>query len=149
MSVNQNHWLSRFISSSPESFEHFTISRGKTRRGFETLPCLLARAWPDGNLVLLSQAWDELGYSDEELVGRSFCELIALEPRAACAALRSLLEFDETIEFSLRCKDQRRMRFHWNRQFDQFTNSLFIIGDELPAALENSGRVSTYTYVSQ
>ena len=41
------------------------------------------------------------------------------------------------------------MRFHWNRQFDQFTNSLFIIGDELPAALETSGRVSTYTYVSQ
>jgi hypothetical protein len=130
-SVYQN--LSRFIASSPQPFEHFRISRGKTRRGFETLPCLLARAWPDGELALLSPAWDVLGYSDEELVGRSFCELIALEPHAACAALKSLLAFDETVEFSLRCKDRRRMRCHWNRQFDEFSNSMFIIGSELPA----------------
>jgi len=139
--VSSKHWLSRFISLSPQPFEHFTISRGATRRGFETLPCLLARAWPDGALVLLSPSWDVLGYSDEELVGRSFCELIALERYAACAALRSLLACDDTVQFSLRCKDRREMRCHWNRQFDGFTNSMFIIGDPLPAALETAGHV--------
>ena len=139
--MSSKHWLSRFISSSPQPFEHFKISRGAPRRGFETLPCLLARAWPDGDLVLLSPSWDVLGYSDEELVGRSFCELIALERRAACTALRSLLAFDDTVQFGLRCNDGREMGCHWNRQFDGFTNSMFIIGDPLPAALETAGHV--------
>ena len=136
--MSSEHWLSRFISASPQRFEHFTISRGPTRRGFETLPCLLARAWPDGDLVLLSPSWDGLGYSDDELVGRSFCELIALERRAACAALKSLLAFDDTVQFGLRCKDRREVSCHWNRQFDGFTNSMFIIGDPLPATLETA-----------
>jgi hypothetical protein len=29
-----------------------------TRRGFETRACLLARAWPDGSIVLLNPPWD-------------------------------------------------------------------------------------------
>ncbi|HYM43899.1 MAG TPA: PAS domain-containing protein [Steroidobacteraceae bacterium] len=139
--MSSTRWLSRFISPSPQPFEHFTISRGATRRGFETLPCLLARAWPDGDLVLLNPSWDVLGYSDEELIGRSFCELIALERHAACAAFRALLAFDNTVQFNLRCKDRREMRCHWNRQFDGFTNSMFIIGDPLPAALETPAHV--------
>lgn len=129
--MNPRHWLSRLVSPSSESFAHFTITRGTARHDFEELPCLLARAWPDGTLALLNPAWDGLGYSDKELVGRSFCELIALERRAACAALKSLLASDATVEFSLRCKDEREMRCHWNRQFDRFTDSIFIIGDPL------------------
>jgi len=38
---------------------------------------------PDGTVALLNRAWDALGYRDEELVGRPFCDLIALERRAA------------------------------------------------------------------
>jgi hypothetical protein len=38
------------------------------------------------------------------------------------------------VQFGLRCKDGRELRFHWNRQFDDFTSSMFIIADELPAA---------------
>jgi hypothetical protein len=136
--MNSRHWLSRFVSPSSESFAHFTITRGAARHGFDELPCLLARAWPDGSLALLNPAWKVLGYSDDELIGRSFCGLIALERGAACAALRSLLASDATVDFSLRCKDQREMACHWSRQFDEFTDSMFIIGDPLPGARDAS-----------
>jgi hypothetical protein len=38
------------------------------------------------------------------------------------------------LEFGLLCKDGREVRYHWNRQFDDFTTSMFIIGDRVPAA---------------
>ena len=139
--MHQARWLSEFIAPSFQLFEHFRISYGKTHRGFEKLPCLLARAWPDRSLVLLNPAWDRLGYSGGELDGRSFCELIALEPQAACAAVRSLLAFDDIVDFSLRCRDGRRMKCHWNRQFDEFTDSMFIIGDEMPSSPRESRRI--------
>jgi hypothetical protein len=134
--MNSRRWQSRFASPFPESFEHFTITRGAARQGFDELPCLLARAWPDGTLALLNPAWKVLGYSDDELIGRSFCELIALERDVACAMLKSLLSSDALVEFSLRCKDQHEMGFHWNRQFDKFTDSMFVIGDPLAVTRE-------------
>lgn len=94
---------------------------------------MLARAWADGNFELLTPAWDMLGYSEDELAGRCVCELIALEPDAARAAVKSLLTEGGALEFSLVCKDGHEMRYHWNREFDDFTSSMFIIGERLPA----------------
>jgi hypothetical protein len=56
-----------------------------------------------------------LGYST-----RSFPELIALEPDAACAAVTSLLTEDGAVVFGLLCRDSCEHGFHWNRQFDDF-----------------------------
>jgi PAS domain S-box-containing protein len=109
------------------------MARGEAQPGFERLPCLLARAWADGTFEMVNPAWDRLGYSDEELAGRCVGELIALEPDAARGAVKGLLTEGGSIEFALRCKDGREVNFHWNCQFDDFSTSMFIIGERLPA----------------
>src|SRR3954466_3484447 len=126
--------LSRYIPPSADSATHFKIARGEVQPGFERLPCLLARAWADGRFEMVNPAWDRLGYSHEELDGQRLSELIALETDAACAAVSGLLAEGRSMEFGLRCKDGSEVNFHWNRQFDDFTTSMFIVGDELPVS---------------
>ncbi len=125
--------LSRYLSRSLDLLGHFRITCGETRYGFETLHCLLARLWVDGRFELLNPGWDALGYSKQTLAGRPVCELVALAPKAARAAMKSLLAEDGLLEFGLRCKDGREVRYRWHRQYDDFTTSMFIIGDEVPA----------------
>ena len=125
--------LSRYLPPSSDPSTHFRISRGETQHGFDNLPCLLARVWADGNFQLLGGAWDALGYSAQELAGHSICELIALEPDVASVAVMSLLSEGHPLEFGLRRKDGRQARYHWNRHFDDFSSSMFIVGEELPA----------------
>jgi hypothetical protein len=126
--------LSRYLPPSSNLSTHFKITRGETRHGFEHLPCLLARAWADGNFELLNPAWDALGYSAQELAGHCVGELVALGPDAAGAAVASLLSEGRPLEFDLLCKDGRQARYRWNRHFDDFSSSMFIVGEELPAA---------------
>ena len=127
------HLRATYLPPFPDPLTHFRITRGATRRGFEDLPCLLARAWPDGKFEIVNPAWQMLGYPEEELIGRCFCALIALEPDAACAAVKSLLTDGCALGFALRCKDGRELPLYWSRHFDDFTRSMFIIGDEMPA----------------
>jgi hypothetical protein len=110
---------------------HFRITRGTTQQGFGHLPCLLARVWADGNFELLNPAWDTLGYSAQELAGHAVCELVALEPDAASAAMSSLLAEGPPLAFGLLRKDGREVRYHWNRHFDDFSTSMFIVGEEV------------------
>ncbi len=131
--TQRQHSLSRYLPPASDLSTHFRISRGKTQLGFQHLPCLLARAWPDGSFELLSPAWEVLGYSEEELAGRCVWELVALEPEAARAAVKSLLTEGGSVAFGLLCKDGRELAYQWNRQFDDFTSSMFIIGDALAA----------------
>ena len=130
----RRHSLSRYIISSADPSTHFKMARGEVQPGFEGLPCLLARAWADGTFEMVNPAWDRLGYSDEELAGRCVGELIALEPDAARGAVKALLTEGRSMQFALRCKDGREVKFHWNRQFDDFSTSMFIIGDGLAGA---------------
>ena len=130
----RRHSLSRYLPPASDPSTHFRISRGKTQPGFQHLPCLLARAWPDGSFELLNPAWEALGYSDDELAGRRIDELVALEPQAARAAVKSLLTEGGSIAFGLLCRDGREMGYQWNRQFDDFTSSMFIIGDGFAVA---------------
>jgi hypothetical protein len=125
--------LSRYLPPSSDPCTHFRITRGEAQRGFESLPCLLARVWANGSFELLNPAWDSLGYSAQELAGHAMCELVALEPDAAGSAVMSLLTEGRPIEFCLRRKDGRQARYHWNRHFDDFSSSMFIVGEELPA----------------
>jgi len=130
----RRHSLSRYLPPSSDPSTHFRITRGATQRGFGNLHCLLARAWADGNFELLNPAWDALGYSSQELAGHPVCELVALKPDAARAAVSSLLTEGRPLEFGLRRKDGREARYHWNRHFDDFSSSMFIVGEEMPAA---------------
>ena len=130
---------------------HFRITCGATRCGFETLHCLLARAWADGRFELLNPGWDRLGFPKDALAGRAFCELVSLAPKAARGAMKSLLAEDGPLEFGLRYNDRREVRYRWHRQFDDFTTSMFIIGDELPVAgmaVARAPRASTASVAS-
>jgi hypothetical protein len=129
----RRHSLSRYLPPSSDVSTHFKITRGNAQHGFEKLPCLLARVWADGNFELLGPAWDALGYSAQELAGHSVCELVALEPEAAGIAVMSLLTEGRALEFGLRRKDGLPLKYHWNRHFDDFSSSMFIVGEELPA----------------
>jgi PAS domain-containing protein len=128
----RRHSLSRYLPPASDPSTHFRISRGRTLHGFADLPCLVARLWADGKFELLNPAWDALGYSSRELMGHPVCDLIALEPQAASAAVRSLLTEGRPLEFALRHKDGHEARYHWNRHFDDFSSSMFVVGDELP-----------------
>jgi len=121
--------LSRYLPPSADPSTHFRIRQGETQHGFETLPCLLARVWADGSFELVSPEWSALGYSAQELAGHSICELIALEPDAAGVAVMSLLSEGHPLEFGLRRKDGRQSRYRWNRQFDDYSSSMFVIGE--------------------
>jgi len=100
---------------------------------FTDLPCLLARAWTDGRFELLSPAWEALGYGRTELSGCALCELVALGPDAAREALKGLFTEGGSLELGLHRKYGGDARYYWNRQFDDYSSSIFIIGDELPA----------------
>ena len=129
----RRHSLSRYLPASSDPSTHFRISRGRTQHGFGSLSCLLARVWADGNFELLNSAWDALGYSAQELAGHSVCELVALEPDAAGAAMMSLLTEGRPLEFGLLRKDGREAKYHWNRHYDDYSSSMFIVGEELRA----------------
>jgi hypothetical protein len=89
--------------------------------------------WPDGRFELINHGWGTLGYSEEELLGRRFCELVAMEEAAALALLSGLLTEGLSMQFPLRSKGGSALEFHWNRQFDDFSTSMFIIGVLLDA----------------
>lgn len=127
----RRHSLARYLPASSDPSTHFRITRGKTQRGFDKLPCLLARVWVDGKFEMLNPAWDTLGYSAQELAGHAVCELVALEPDAARAAVSTLLTEGRGLKFGLRRKDGREARYHWNRHFDDYSSSMFVVGDEL------------------
>jgi len=139
--VDRHLSLSGYLPTAADSFTHFRFVQGKTLPAFESLPCLVARAWADGRFEFLIPAWDALGYSRDELAGRCVCELVALDADAARAAVRSLLTEGGALEFALLRKDGRALRYRWNRQFDVFTTSLFIVGEELPDAPPLAARV--------
>ncbi len=48
--------------------------------------------------------------------------------------MKALLTEGVSMQFALRCKGGRGLKFNWNRQFGDFTTSMFIVGEELPAA---------------
>ena len=80
----RRHSLSRYLRPSADPFTHFKIVRGEVQPGFERLKCLLASAWAD-----------------------RVCELIALEPDAAGAAMKALLTEGRSVQFALRRRDGR------------------------------------------
>jgi PAS domain-containing protein len=132
--ISRRHSLKLYLPPAADLYRYFRIVCGEPRRDFASLPCLLARLWVDGRVELLSRAWNELGWRDEELDGRRFCDLMKMGPAAARATVTILLAEGDPVEFDLRRKDGSATRYHWNREFDDFTSSMFVIGDEIPAA---------------
>jgi PAS domain-containing protein len=95
---------------------------------------MLARVRSTGAFELLSAAaWARaLGYSSEELEGKSLRALMELEVPDGGELVAAL--FDQThgkaIDVTLRCKDERRKRVRLHRRFDPHEAAVFVIADE-------------------
>lgn len=109
---------------------------GKTCEESEVM---MARVQPTGIFELLSaEAWTRaLGYTLNELNGKSLCELMPLEKRAADEVVAVLLdEKDQSpLEVTLLCKDARRKCFRFHRRFDPHGDAIYVIADEVPEEL--------------
>lgn len=97
---------------------------------------MMARLRPGGIFELLSSgAWARaLGYPPEELSGKSLGELMPIAQPAASAVVAALLDRSTQgpLDVTLRCKDERRKFFRLHRRFDSYTQSIFVLADELP-----------------
>lgn len=98
---------------------------------------MLAQIHPGGVLELLdAEAWvHALGYTHEELGGKSLRELIAVDGPAACELIARLLDenADRPLDVTLRCKDGGRKTFAFFRRFDAYAGVMFVlvIADEV------------------
>ena len=97
---------------------------------------MMARLRPGGIFELLtSGAWARaLGYTPEELTGKSLGELMPLETAAAGEIVTALLDTSAVapLDVPLRCKDEQRKYFRFHRRFDPYGPSIFVVADELP-----------------
>ena len=95
----------------------------------------MARVRPTGIFELLSAAaWARtLGYEPDELRGKSFCELTPLDKPAAGKLVAALLDRKDvqSLEVTLRCKDQRRKIFRFHRRFDPYGDAIYVVADEV------------------
>ena len=96
---------------------------------------MMARVRPSGVFELLSAAaWARaLGYTADELSGKALSELMSLEERAAGKVVAELLDHQGTdsLEVTLRCKDQGRKQFRFHRRFDPYQEAVYVVADEL------------------
>lgn len=96
---------------------------------------MMARVRPSGQFELLSvEAWARaLGYAPDELNGKPLRELI--EKPAASRVFSALLARDDaqSLDITLRCKDERRKRFRLHKRFDPYQDAMYVVADELPA----------------
>lgn len=90
---------------------------------------------PDGCFEMVGPAWElGLGFAPRELEGRRLLRLVALEPKAAAARLRCMLDPREPdpVNLPLRCKDGAVAALELFRRFDDYEPSLYLAGG-LPA----------------
>ena len=94
---------------------------------------MLARIRPGGLFELLTAAaWAQaLGYTADELNGKSLRELMQLGKRAAGKVVAALLDekHAQPLDVSLRCKDERRKSFRFHRRFDPYEKAIFVVAD--------------------
>ena len=109
-----------------------SASPGKTCKASDLM---MARARPSGIFELLSAAaWARaLGYAPDELNGKSLCGLMPLETRVAGDLVAALLDRKgvESLEVTLRCKDERRKSFRFHRRFDPYGDTMYVVADEV------------------
>ena len=104
----------------------------------ETTEVMMARVQPSGIFELLSPAaWARgLGYALDELSGKSLSELMPVGKLAAGEVVAALLDHKDfqSLQVTLRCKDQRRKYFRFHRRFDPYLDATYVVADEVPIA---------------
>jgi len=101
----------------------------------ETTEIMMARVQPSGIFELLSPAaWEHtLGYRLDELSGKYLGELMPIEKPDAHEVVAALLDRKDvqSLQVTLRCKDERRKFFRFHRRFDPYGGAIYVVADEV------------------
>ena len=106
------------------------VSPGDT---YEWSKVLLARANFDGTLEFLTAAWERvLGYGRYEFKGKTLCQLMGSDEKAAASAVAAILDERSMapVDLTLRCRGGRARSLRLHRRLDSYTHSMFIVAEE-------------------
>jgi hypothetical protein len=106
------------------------VSHGTT---YEWSKLLLARATFNGRLELLTAAWGRaLGYSAEEFMGKTLCQLMGSNKSAAAGAVAAILDERNTapVDLTLRRRDGTAERLRFYRRLDGYMREVFIVAED-------------------
>jgi PAS domain-containing protein len=100
---------------------------------YEWSKVLLARANLDGTLEFLTAAWERvLGYSRYEFKGKTLCQLMGSDNRAAARAVAAILDERSMapVDLTLHCRGGKSRALRLHRRLDAYTRSVFIVAEE-------------------
>jgi PAS domain S-box-containing protein len=120
---------------------------------FDTSPHLLGVVAPDFKLKVINPAWEKfLGYSRHEMLGRSLSAFVdsgehipvhrLLNPNRPAGA-------NESIEFSLRCKDGTYKCFSWTQRAVPAEQVVFIIGKDITEQKKMETTLNLQMYIKR
>ena len=101
---------------------------------YEMSQVLLATADFEGTLQLLTSGWERvLGYSREELKGKTLVHLVWSDRRAAAAAVAAILDTLSMapVDLRLRCRNGRGKCLRLNRLYDKREHMIYIVAEEV------------------
>jgi PAS domain S-box-containing protein len=103
---------------------------------YEWSRVLLARAYFDGKLELLTAAWERfLGYGRRELLGKTLRHVLWTDERARAAVAAILDQRNMApVDILLRCRDGREKALRLHRRYDPYERSMFIVAEESPGS---------------
>lgn len=135
------------ISARPESG---ALGRRQTDVQFDQSPHLLAVVSPDFKLKVINGAWERtLGYARSEMLGRSLSAFVDSDEHIPMHRLLNpnrAVGPNESIEFSLRCKDGTYRCFSWTQRAVPAEQVVFIVGKDITERkkLETTQNLQTY-----
>jgi hypothetical protein len=100
---------------------------------YEWSKVLLARAKFDGTLEFLTAAWERvLGYGRYEFKGKTLCQLMGSDKKAAAGAVAAILDERsmEPVDLTLHCRGGKPRSLRLHRRLDAYTRSVFIVAEE-------------------
>ncbi len=104
------------------------------RRRYAHSPELLA-ATKDGRLLKLNPEWERhLGYTEQDLLGRDFLDLVHPEDRERVSASRERLAHGGQVEAGparMRCADGRYLWIEWSARHDEADGLNYIAGRDI------------------
>ncbi len=125
------------------------LERERYLRFFESSSELMAALEPDGRLALANAAFTTLlGYSLQELLGRSFSAIIHPDDIEASLAeiRRALANGPAAKEFVNRCRDQQGA-YHWiawNSFHNADADMLYTVGRDITQERQNANELAKY-----
>jgi PAS domain-containing protein len=110
------------------------VFRADPADGYEFSRLLLAKAGFEGELQLLTPAWERaLGFGRGELRGRTLLNLMWSDSHKAAGAVAAILGRMDTAPVELRvcCRDGRGKDLRLHRRYDRREQMIYIVAEEM------------------